>query len=370
MTERLRALAKTEYPPSLALWIALAWVLLIIYASLYPFVGWRIPPVSVWSDALVLAWPRWSGLLDEWLNGLGYTPLGFFLFVGFVHRRRSVGLALLGALLWPALLSLLMEQLQQFLPVRVPSLKDWTLNTAGASVGAMLGWCLHQWGVLQRWRGWFQDWFNASSASGLVLLLLWLLGLLFPTPLPFVLGYPWPLDLPRNWLGQQGLPGMQSHYGSGMVALGILVPALAVQLMVRQRLQKGFSSLYAVALGFLSLSVSTALSVGITHSLSWLTHEAAMGIALAAVVSVLWVWVPPSITAVVIILLIVGLQLGLNNLPSDAYYEANLKTWEQGGFVRFHGLAQWIGWFWPYLSGAWVVWFLMSAQEAKPHSRR
>jgi hypothetical protein len=25
-----------------------------------------------------------------------------------------------------------------------------------------------------------------------------------------------------------------------------------------------------------------------------------------------------------------------------------LQTWEQGRFIRFHGVAQWLGWLWPY----------------------
>ena len=25
-----------------------------------------------------------------------------------------------------------------------------------------------------------------------------------------------------------------------------------------------------------------------------------------------------------------------------------LQDWEQGRFIRFHGLAQWVGWLWPY----------------------
>jgi hypothetical protein len=32
----------------------------------------------------------------------------------------------------------------------------------------------------------------------------------------------------------------------------------------------------------------------------------------------------------------------------DAYLEQNLQIWEQGRFIRFHGLAQWLGWFWPF----------------------
>ncbi len=34
--------------------------------------------------------------------------------------------------------------------------------------------------------------------------------------------------------------------------------------------------------------------------------------------------------------------------PVDPYFAQSLQAWEQGRFIRFHGLAQWIGWLWPY----------------------
>jgi hypothetical protein len=41
--------------------------------------------------------------------------------------------------------------------------------------------------------------------------------------------------------------------------------------------------------------------------------------------------------------------------PADPYYAASLKGWEQGQFIRFHGLARWIGWLWPYAALAWLL---------------
>ena len=38
----------------------------------------------------------------------------------------------------------------------------------------------------------------------------------------------------------------------------------------------------------------------------------------------------------------------LNNASADAYFAMTLQTWEQGRFIRFHGLIQWLGWLWPY----------------------
>jgi hypothetical protein len=34
----------------------------------------------------------------------------------------------------------------------------------------------------------------------------------------------------------------------------------------------------------------------------------------------------------------------------------SLQSWQQGRFIHFYGLAQWIGWLWPY--GA-IVWLLV-----------
>ena len=38
--------------------------------------------------------------------------------------------------------------------------------------------------------------------------------------------------------------------------------------------------------------------------------------------------------------------------PSDPYYAESLQQWEQGRFIHFHGLAQWVGWLWPFAAGA------------------
>ena len=41
--------------------------------------------------------------------------------------------------------------------------------------------------------------------------------------------------------------------------------------------------------------------------------------------------------------------------PADPYFAASLQGWEQGRFIRFHGLAQWIGWLWPYAATLWLL---------------
>jgi len=41
-------------------------------------------------------------------------------------------------------------------------------------------------------------------------------------------------------------------------------------------------------------------------------------------------------------------QSVLNQSPESAYFAQTLQTWEQGRFIRFNGLVQWLGWLWPY----------------------
>ena len=38
----------------------------------------------------------------------------------------------------------------------------------------------------------------------------------------------------------------------------------------------------------------------------------------------------------------------LNQAPASPYFAQTLQAWEQGRFVRFNGLAEWLGWLWPY----------------------
>ena len=65
---------------------------------------------------------------------------------------------------------------------------------------------------------------------------------------------------------------------------------------------------------------------------------------LAVLLAVLpWRW------SAVVALLGLALQLSLlNQAPQSAYFAQTLQLWEQGRFVQFYGLGQWLGWLWPY----------------------
>jgi hypothetical protein len=58
--------------------------------------------------------------------------------------------------------------------------------------------------------------------------------------------------------------------------------------------------------------------------------------------------------ALLLVALVVHLSV-LNQAPASAYFADTLQAWEQGRFIRFHGVAQWLGWLWPYVTLAYVL---------------
>src|SRR5690606_9867634 len=94
-------------------------ILLTIYASLYPFTGWRNLGVSPFAY-LNAPWPQYWVRGETWTNVFAYIPLGVLLVWSLFPRCRGMGAVLVSTGLCVAL-SVGMEALQTFLPNRVAS---------------------------------------------------------------------------------------------------------------------------------------------------------------------------------------------------------------------------------------------------------
>ncbi len=354
---------------SAALPLALAYAALIVYASLYPFADWRDQGIAPWSY-LAAPFPKyWTGF-DFGINVAGYLPLGFLSAIAVLRTRPDAGgvRAVLRATAAGAAIAFAMETLQSYLPARIPSNVDLVLNSAGALAGAVLAAALERLGAVAHWHRTRSNWFLDDSRGGLVLLSLWPLALLFPAAVTFGLGQvferletavsEWLLDTPFiDWMPvrQFELEPLVPVVELLCVMLGAMVPCLLAFMVTRSVPRRAVLLLVTLSAGVAASALSAALSYGPEHAWAWLSPPVRVGIAVALFLSVLLLGAPRRFcAALLLVALAVHLSL-LNQAPESAYFAQTLATWEQGRFIRFHGLAQWLGWLWPFATLGYVL---------------
>lgn len=362
--------------------LAQAYAALIVYASLYPFTGWRDQGISPFAF-LSSPWPRyWTGF-DLAANTLGYAPLGFLLALAMVRRTHqaeaprnwsAIGFATLAG----AALAFAMESLQTYLPWRVPSNLDFGLNALGVLLGAALAGALEKVGAIDHWSRFRLRWFVEEARGALVLLALWPIALLFPAAVPLGLGQvferleaaveEWLMDTPFiEWLPVRDmeLQPLVPFAELVSVALGALAPCLLAYSVMRSVPRRAMFAAFIVAVGVAATALSAALSWGPIHAWAWLSLPVRLGLLTGLALAFLLLPLPRrGCAALVLLALVVHLSL-LNQAPASAYFAQTLQTWEQGRFIRFHGVVQWLGWLWPYATLAYVL-VRVSTGEPRP----
>jgi len=351
--------------------LSLAYAALVLYASLYPFGPWRWPPGADGMQLFALPWPPWTDLFDLWSNVLGYLPLGALLVLA---ARRSglqwltawlLGVSVAAALSWGT------EVAQQCLPGRHPSLKDFVLNAGGAAFGGCLALAAQRLGWVDRWQRMRERWFAGDSAGALALLALWPVGLLFPTPVP--LGQGQVLDKLRGALAAllEDIPWATAAHvmlavpaaastplrplaEALITALGLLAPCLVAYSVVLPGWRRLVLATGALGLAVAAMALATALNYGPQHAAAWLTPTTVPGLGFGLVLAGLLAPLPRRLVAGVGLMVLTGLVAGVAQAPDDPYFAQSLQAWEQGRFIRFHGVAQWVGWLWPFAAMAWL----------------
>ena len=351
--------------------LAGAWAALIGYASLYPLSGWHHPQ-GLWSLAFLnLPWPRWWDRFDVVANLVGYLPLGALVAIAALRAGYGRTVAVLVAAGAGALLSGTLEMAQNYLPRRVPSALDVALNAGGALLGAGLAALADALGWTLRWQHVRRRWFQGPSAGAMALLLLWPIGLLFPAPVPLGLGQVWPQvqealvafaawaqAVPwaaawlEPWAGGSGaappLPPMSPLAETALTALGLLAPCLLAFTITRPGGRRLALAVGAALAALAVTTLSTALNFGPEHALAWLVPTTLPAFGLALVLAGLAVGVPQRAATALALMAVTGLVVLSAQAPADPYFAQSLQAWEQGRFIRFHGVAQWVGWLWPY----------------------
>ena len=365
---------------STALPLALCAAALVLYASLYPFEGWRWPPGHDVLAVAALPWPTYSSRFDDWTNALGYLPLGALVYGAGVRSGSRTLAALLAAVLLPTLLSASVEVAQQFLPERVPSLKDLVLNASGAVAGALLAAAVQSAGWVDRWQALRESWFARNSALALLLLLLWPVALLFPAPVPMGLGHvwselgtavlaalegtPWQAEA-ASWLehGGRAVAPLSRVEEGLIVTLGLLAPCLLAYATSHPGWHRLLLLSGTVALGLGVTTLSTAVNFGPAHAVAWWSPAVLPAVSVGAGLGLLTAGLGRRVAGALGFAALAVLVTLVARAPADPYYAASLQGWEQGRFIRFHGAAQWVGWLWPYVAMAYLLGRIASRED-------
>ena len=327
------------------------YLLLVVYASLYPFSGWRDHGLSP-LEFLTQPWPRYVVAFDVVADVVAYAVFGALAVLAW-HPRLRGGRALLAATAAGAALSVAMEALQTYLPARVPSNLDVLCNTAGTLLGALIGLALAP--LSPGFRGWRARLFLPGTLSdvGLALLVLWLFMQLNPAMLLFGGG-----DLRHLFAGTLGPARAPEFFvaieavtaAANLAALALLASAVvAPQAPVRSLI---------VLLVAAALAVKTLAFTIILHaqdSFAWLTPGAVRGLALGLVVALLAVALPRVARMALAAVLLMAAAVLVNLAPPNPYLTEIFRLWQQGHFLNFNGLTRLVATLWPFAAIGYLI---------------
>jgi VanZ family protein len=336
-------------PPATQLprYLALAYLALIVYASLHPLANWRDTGLSPFAF-LGAAWPRyWTGF-DLGINTLAYLPLGFLLTLTFRQLPGRL-IPALAALLLGATISFSLECLQTWLPSRVPSNLDLVCNSCGTGLGA----------VLAHWHG--ERFFSGVAQLqqkllapaphvelGLVLTGLWLLTQLSPETILFGAG-----DL-RHLFDITPVVPYAAHsfvaLESGIIICNTIAIGLIARSLLADQSSPHLATLAFFVFALIIRSLAAAILIDPPNAFAWLTPGASLGMLTGAAILSLALLLPaPWRIGLAGLTLMAGTVL-VNLTPPNPYSSAAVNVWRQGHFLNFNGLTRLIASFWPFLA--------------------
>ncbi len=338
--------------PRLPLYAAVAYGLLILYASLYPFSGWRDTGAPLLAF-LAAAWPHYFTGFDLVSNVAVYLPFGFFL-AAVLQSRQPRWLAALLATLSAVLLSAAMETLQNYLPSRVPSNVDLACNALGGLLGAIEGVrrapTFLDGGKLHALR---HRWVigDAAGDAGLVLMGLWLLLQLNPEILLFGSG-----DL-RHWLGlEEMLPFDVERFSrieTLITAANTLAAGLITSCLLRRRSWQGALLILLAALLIHTLAAATILAP--EQALRWITPGNTAGLILGITLLIPLFALHPALRRALAGSALLLATVLVNLAPENPYLAEAAQIWRHGHFLNFNGLTRLASILWPFLALPWLL---------------
>lgn len=341
---------------NLAWILALAYLLIIIYASLRPFRDWRFPPGEV-LHFLTAPWPRYITLSDILINLIAYAPLGFLLALG-LKTRMSALAAVAVATSLAAALSLTMEAVQMFLPGRVASNVDLLTNSAGALFGAMAAPLLSPSGfpgskIAALRQRWFMP--GMMADAGLVIICLWLFTHLHPTAQPFGAGYlRATFDLPAYVFHT---PQLLLFAEAAVVFFNLLGLGLLISALMRES-SRPFSFIAAIVTAGLAVkSVAAVTLFKAPASFLWLTPGVSSGLLAGGILLYLLLRLPRRVKIAFAIICFCAAVAAINLAPDNPYQTVPPQLLSGGSshFLGFSGIIRALSELWPFLTVGYLL---------------
>lgn len=344
------------------------YVLLIIYASWFPFTGWHSNGLSPFAY-LFASLPHYWTAFDVLTNVFGYAPLGLLIvFALYPVVRGAYAVAL--ALACAALLSGTMEAVQTFLPTRVSSNLDFLTNTVGALAGAIAGALLTP-KFLERSRflQYRRRWFVREAGRGFVVIALWPLAQVYPQGYLFGHGQLTPIlsSWLSDWLdtsidlgailrrGAELSPEQYWLSEAIMTACGLTGALLTLLFLLRKDAPSGSLTSLLVICALAVKAMASALFFTPANAFVWLTPGAQGGLLFGTAMVFGLAFAPPVAQRRIAVIMLLTSLLVVNIVPANPYFVATLQSWVQGKFLNFNGAAQFLSLFWPFFS----LWFLL-----------
>lgn len=346
----------------------LAYLLLIIYASWFPFTGWQNQGLSPWIFLQTTTMPRYWTMFDAVTNVIGYIPLGTLAVYALYPHVRNIWALLLGALTG-VLVSGTMEAVQTFLPTRVSSNLDFWTNSAGCTIGALIGVLtvrrLLDHSELQRLR---RAWFAPHASQGLVLLALWPLAQIYPQNFLFGLGQFLPIvsewlswaadaeiDL-ASYIRPDVMLTVEQYWLSETIitACGMVGASLTLLCLLRKPAPRGLLVAAMVGGAIVVKSLASALLFTPENAFVWVTPGAEGGFLIGTIMLAGLMFAPHAAQRRLAVTTLLLAMVIINTTPDNPYFVATLQGWVQGKFLNFNGAAQFLSLLWPLFA----IWFL------------
>ncbi|MDB5907419.1 MAG: hypothetical protein JWP34_1533 [Massilia sp.] len=345
-----------------------AYLLLIVYASWFPFSGWRDTGLSPLAFLNLTPQRYWTGF-DVAVNIVGYIPLGMLIVPSVYPRLRGAWAVLVAALLG-MLVSGAMEAVQTYLPSRVPSNLDFLTNSIGCLIGAFIGAAgarsyLNQSRLFQL----RQRWFAPHASQGLVLLALWPLAQIYPQGYLFGHGQVLPIfsEWLSDWLDTNIDLVAMLHPGAAMsveqywlsetiiTACGMSGAVLAMLCLLRRGAPRTGLIVAMVGAALAVKTLSTSLLFTPDNAWVWITPGAQGGFLIGLIMVAGLAFAPMVAQRRLAVVSLLLSLIVVNTVPVNPYFVSTLQGWVQGKFLNFNGAAQFLSLLWPFCA----LWFLI-----------